>query len=102
VEINATDTLLAIILALQVYSIILGTKSKTSIGKISRGNTVKLNNICKVVSKNDFGEWDRLGKYVRIGSVEYQKALATPGYALLHRTGLVEEGNQDDSSSISD
>lgn len=100
-EIALTDVLIIAVLALQVYSISLGTKAKKSLGRISRGNAIPLNNICKVVEKNEFGEWDRLGKYVRIGSEEYRKALDKPGLALLHRTGLIEEGNQRDTDSIS-
>ena len=96
-----TDVALWAVILLQVYSIILSRKAWKSLGRISRGSTIRLNNICKVVEKNQFGEWDRLGKYVRIGSDEYRRALETPGVALLHRTGLIEEGNQDDSNPVS-
>ncbi len=55
---------------------------------------VKISNLCKVVGKNEFGEWDRVGKLVRYGSDDYHAALAEPGVALLHRNGEVEEGVQ--------
>lgn len=100
--INTTDALILAVIAMQLYSAYVSNKSMKAINKISRGNSIKLNNICKVVERNEFGEWGRLGRYVRIGSDSYRKALETPGQALLHRTGLVEEGNQDDSNTISD
>jgi hypothetical protein len=55
----------------------------------------KISSLCKVVGKNQFGEWDRVGELVRYGSKDYHKALAAPGVALLHRNGEVEEGVQD-------
>lgn len=101
-DINITDALILLVLATQLYSAYVSSKSRKAINKISRGSSVKLNNICKIVEKNEFGEWGRLGRYVRVGSDTYRKALETPGQALLHRTGLIEEGNQDDSNTISD
>ena len=69
-------------------------QTRKSVSSISMGKTARLNNIAKVVERNQFGEWDRVGKYVRVGSVKYKEALDTPGVALLHRNGAVEEGNQ--------
>lgn len=55
----------------------------------------KISNLCKVVGKNEFGEWDRVGNLVRYGSKDYHKALAEPGVAIRHRNDEVEEGVQD-------
>lgn len=86
--IQALTLLLCAYTAKEVYQI------KKQLIKISRPNPAKIGGLCQVVEKNGFGEWDRLGKPVRVGSKDYLKAIETPGVAVMHRSGEVEEGIQ--------
>lgn len=58
------------------------------------GNPSKINHLCKIVEKNEIGEWNRSGKWVRMGSKDYAKALGESGVALRHRDDRIEEGLQ--------
>jgi hypothetical protein len=62
--------------------------------KVTYGKATKLYHICSIVEKDEAGEWGYSNRFVRVGSSEYMDALATPGIALRHRGGQVEEGNQ--------
>jgi len=89
-----TPWILVSILGTALYAVRVSLQVKRQVSRISTGKIMKIKHLCQVVDRNHFNEWNRLGRLVRVGSDEYRKALETPGRAIMHLDGSVEEGEQ--------